>query len=233
MSEPFTVRFTTATDSERTLNTRSALSYVLTLGLIAGMVSAASSRLLPSSSASLVCSFAVTLPALVYQDTWRYLYYARGKPQAAALSSGGWTTLQLLGFTIIHFIDVPKPWILVGIWGASCGFAALTVNLIYRDSIRLAPARRWISTTGTLARPYLIEAVLFATAATLVFAVAIPLSGFSAAAIYRAAQLLTSPVTVVFAGLNAVALPNLRRLAETNPAALFPAAKALREPKRH
>lgn len=203
---------------------RAALGAGSALGFACGVVVAGCGLVLGGSCGSALVAAGVVLPGLFLQDTLRYVAFASGRPQRAALSDFVW--LIGLALVVVCARQAP-PWVYVLAWGAP----ATVGGLVALAQARLVPDLRngpdWIRQHRAVSWPLFVEiaaAVGSVQAAVLLVSAT---SGASAAGAFRAAQTLLGPVNVLGMAGVAFLVPELVRRPTLSPAARLRAAAGL------
>jgi O-antigen/teichoic acid export membrane protein len=205
-SDPFLVRFTTASDEDRRHAAQGVVGSSVTVALAASLVCLMASLWFGGFVGAPLRALALVLPALLVQDATRFIFIANGEPRWAAANDFLWLLGlgALLGATAGHMHDASTMLLL---WGISGGLAAVValVQLRLAPSVRLA-LHWWKDnrdlavgfTADTLTGYVVQQAVTFALAARV---------GVSAVAGVRGAQTLIGPMNVLVVGSLALTVP--------------------------
>ena len=213
VGEPFVVRFSAATESERRRGTAHASGAAICLGLLASLVCLAAAAVVGGVMASALVALAITLPGLMLQDTWRHMFFAAGRPRAATINDLVWTVLQfgLLGLLIARGED--SIFLITLAWGVSALVAAVVGYL--QTGIAPSPTATWswLQETKDIGVQLGLGFSINMGAINLVTYIIGGLVGLAAAGALRAAQTVLGPLNLLFAGFNAFVLPVLSRAA--------------------
>lgn len=152
------------------------------------------------------------LPALLLQDTWRYVYVVDGRPWMAAAIDGIWLgaqTLALVALTLSHKLTLTT--VLVT-WEAAAA-VSLTVALA-RDRTWPSPRRsgRWLRTHASLALRYAAESLIVRGSAQVALILVAAIAGIGAAGALRGAAVLFGPLNSLYLAGLFVAIPEGARL---------------------
>src|SRR5436305_8510351 len=156
-SIPLTIRFSAAAGDRLARAERASLGAALGLGLLGSVGFCLAGLMVGGSAAGALVAMGVVLPGLLTQDTWRYVFMARGRPILAAANDGCWALLQTVGLgSLLLFAHVSVP-SLVLLWGGAATAAA--VIAVWQAGARPALLRgpRWLRSQWELASLYAIE----------------------------------------------------------------------------
>jgi O-antigen/teichoic acid export membrane protein len=211
----YVVRFTGTPRRVRRRAAAHATGAAIVFGAAAGVLCAVAGALLPGQARLALFALAISLPGLMWQETWRHAFFAAGRPAAAALNDLIWAGLQvvLLGVLLLrgsHSIF----WITLA-WGASALVAA--VAGVVQTGVRPRPgaALGWFRETRDLNVRMGLDFVLNMGAINLALFFVGGIVGVVGVGALRAAQVLLGPLNLLFAGLSAFVLPMLARRAGT------------------
>jgi O-antigen/teichoic acid export membrane protein len=215
VGEPFTIRYTGSTAIERGRAGRQAVGAAIFIACLIGVPLAAPALLVDSWSVALVV-MGLSMPALLAQDTYRYVLIASGKVRAAALNDAFWLAAQLPAVAWILWNDAPVEWLLAAFGLGAAAAAALGA---LQSGVRPSPAAGpvWLRSTASLGLPFLVELLGVYGAGQLALLGLAAIGEVGAVGRLRAALLLLSPVTVLCAGLFLVGAPEAVRIRNRNP----------------
>jgi O-antigen/teichoic acid export membrane protein len=214
VGEPFTIRHTPSPPAELTRAGRQAVGAAILLGCLIGLPMAAPALLVEGWSVALVLT-GLSLPALLAQDTYRYVLIASGKVRAAALNDAFWLAAQLPAVAWILWSGAPVEWLLAAFGLGAAAAAALGAH---QAGVRPDPAGgpAWLRGSANLGLPYLVELLGVYGAGQLALLGLAAVGEVAAVGRLRAALLLLSPVTVLCAGLFLVGAPEAMRIRHRN-----------------
>jgi hypothetical protein len=217
-SIPLTVRFSAVVGERLAHAQRAALGAALGLGLLGSLAFYSAALIVGGSAGAPLIAMGVVLPGLMTQDTWRYVFMARGQPARAAANDGCWALLQIVGMSaLVLFIGVSAPSLLLAWGGAATGAAVIAIGQAgATPALRLSP--RWLKTQWDLAARYAIETSAIRVGPFLVAAGVGAVAGVKTVGALRGAGLLVATVpNLMFTGIGFVAVPEGVRLIESHP----------------
>jgi hypothetical protein len=217
-SIPLTVRFSAAVGDRLAQAERASLGAALGLGLLGSVGFYVAALIVGGSGAGALVAMGVVLPGLLTQDTWRYVFMARGRPIMAAANDGCWALFQVAGLgSLILFARVSVPSLLL-VWGGAATAAAVVA--VWQAGARPAPrlGPRWLRTQWDLASRYAIETAAIRVGPFLMLAGIGAVAGVRVVGALRGAQLLVMTLpNLLFTGVGFVAVPEGVRLVESHP----------------
>jgi len=151
------------------------------------------------------------VPAVVLQDSLRYVALSRLRPVAAFLSDCAWAFTQTVVLVSLLVLDGGTSAAVIGSWGGGALVGALVALLMLRlrPSLRVGPAIRWFTST----RRYGMWLLPQVAASSLDYQILILAAGhaFGAAVVgeYRAMQTLVMPIFVLMAAAQSILVPRL------------------------
>jgi O-antigen/teichoic acid export membrane protein len=217
VSEPLVVRFTRDGLLRERGPVTSATGASLLIGGVVGLGIVLVASLLSGESRNALLVLGVSMPGLLLQDCWRFVFFAAGRPAYAAVNDGLWAVLQLgLVITLIatrHSSVV----LLLAAWCAS-GLAAALVGLL---QARVVPSLRgalgWASLTRDLSSRFLAEFSIGNGLSQVLLWLVSFTAGIVAAGSLRAAQLLLGPPRVIVQASYSAIVPEGVRLRRRHP----------------
>lgn len=220
-SVPLTIRFSAAAGDRLTHASRASVGAALGLGVLAAIGFIAAAVIVGGSTASSLLAMGLVLPGLLTQDTWRYVFMARGRPVLAAANDGCWAVLQLIGLLSLILLTRVTVSSLVLVWGgaatAAAAFGVWQAGIW--PAIRRGPC--WLKTQWDLAARYAIETAAIRMGPFLVLAGVGAVAGVKAVGALRGAQLLVATLpNLLFTGIGFVAVPEGVRLVEAHRSGL-------------
>jgi len=211
-TDPFVVRFSSAEPGSTTLAAEGASGAALAMGLVAGVATASAGIAIGRDWLWPLLVIGAGFPVLLAQDSLRYVLFVTSRPRAAVRSDAAWCVVQIVAVAPVILAHAQTPSTLVAAWVA--GSAAGVVVGVLQTGIRPAPshARRWVQEHRDLSGPFVGEFVATTGALQIALFVVAGVAGVKAVGAIRAANVLFGPLTVLFLGLNLVALPEAVRL---------------------
>ena len=196
---------------------RSALGATIVLGVVAGILTAATGLLLGGQTGQALVALGVVLPGLMVQDICRMAFFAGGQPARAAAIDALWTVAMLAGL-IFGQSDRADVWLPVLIWGAT-GLMSALYGLYLLDTVpRLRGSVRWVVGQRKLSGYLLIEYVLSQGLAQWgILAVGVWGTAAGVGAL-RAGQVLLGPMNILGTAAFMFAVPEVARRVAFSPA---------------
>lgn len=213
--EPLVIRFTTSDDETRRKAGARATGAALAIACLIGLAMAGPALVAGRWSVAMV-AMGLCMPALLVQDTYRYLLMASGRVRSAAVNDGFWLIVQLLGVVLVLLLNAPMEWLLAAFGGGAAAAAILGAR---QASVLPSPRSgiAWLRGTADLGLPFLVELTAIYGIAQLALLALAATGEVAAVGQIRAALLLLSPVTVVCSGLFLVGAPEAVRIRHRNP----------------
>ncbi|MBV8980208.1 MAG: hypothetical protein JO086_04845 [Acidimicrobiia bacterium] len=202
VSEPLIVRWSDVAEPEWRAASADSLGAAIAVGLIAAVVAVAVAPVLDTTTKRSMLAIAVFLPGLLVQDAVRLAFFAKGRPQSAALNDFLWALFLpplLLVFAVggrsVTSADLLLAWGAAGTLAGVAGFAQIGALPTPRSPIR------WWRNERDLGLRYVGE---FASQNGLLrlsdYGVA-GVAGLSALGLFRIANVLMGPVRIAVTGL--------------------------------
>ncbi len=224
--EPFGVRYSTCPTDEWRRGARDSMGAVLAIGVAVGLICVVAGLFLGGTVRAVLLALGLAMPFLMVQDGWRYIFFASGESKRAFVNDLVWSLLLIPSFAIVILSGVESAWSFVVAWAAAAAVAAV-VGCFQARLVPL-PTRflTWCRGERDLIPGFLGDfAVRNGTQRATVFLVA-AIAGLAATGALRGADMLLGPVTILFMGVNPIAVPEAARLIKRRPARL-PRAMAL------
>jgi O-antigen/teichoic acid export membrane protein len=159
---------------------------------------------------------AVSLPGLLLQDAWRFTFVAQGRPGQAALNDALWAVLQIGGSLVVVLTARGSTPVFVGIWGGAATVAAVCGAAQLPGLPRPSQALHWLREHRRLAWRYAAEALLVRGSLQLALILLGGVAGVAAVGALRGAQVLFSPLNLVYLGGLLVAVPEAVRILDSH-----------------
>lgn len=195
-----------------------ATGAALTFGLIAGVCVGVAGLTIGGEVGASLAALGLFMPALQAQDTWRYLWFASGRPRQAALNDTLWGVLQFaFALTSLAAGLTTAPW-LIAAWGASGSVSAAVAYRQARSWPSAAAGIPWIKRNRHISLRLAME---FAVGASSQYATLWGLaliSGATAAGALRGSEALAGPARLWIIAVSAYSIPAAARdLQRGNP----------------
>lgn len=156
-TSPLPVRFSAVTPEAFRSATAAALGTALSLGVLAGLGCIAIGLWIGGVGGNAVLALGVILPGLLVQDSWRQVFFAEGRPAAAALNSAVWAVAQFAAVAALLLSDRDTVVPLVLAWGGAAVAAAVLGIRQGRVLPRPARTRTWLRDHRDLTRYVIAE----------------------------------------------------------------------------
>jgi O-antigen/teichoic acid export membrane protein len=223
---PLGISYAGASPTEFRAASRSAAGAALVLGVVCGLPLVLLGVALPATIATNLAAMGLVLPALLVQDAWRYVFFARGRPVAAVVNDLVWAGALAVGFGVLARGGDGASTRLVLLWGAGAAVAALFGVAQTRCLPAPAQALRWVrghrATTGYMSAEY-ITVQGAAQTSTLMLGLGSP----TLVGALRGLQTLLAPTTNLAVALTSFAIPEFARRRDTPMGARIRAAYVL------
>ena len=221
-SQPLAIRYSAAEAAAgrgaAARSTGTALVFGVLVGAVLALVGVGITTLdLGTPIGAMLIALGVTMPGLLVQDAWRYVFFTWRRPRAAAANDAVWGTLQfgLIGGLVAAGVrDVA--WFLAA-WGLSATLAAVLgcwqARLRPRPGAAVAWLREHRDVVPFLTGEYVTYMGTFNVAVLVIGA----LGHIVAVAAMRGAQVLLGPLRTLFYAAQSAGLPELSRRASVRP----------------
>jgi O-antigen/teichoic acid export membrane protein len=223
-AQPLSIRYAGAPDRVFAGAAARATGAALVLGLLCGAGCALVGAVLGGAIGSALVTLGLVLPGLLVQDQWRQVFFAQGRPAAAAANDGVWAVVQVVGVALLlgRHVALAGPMLLA--WGAAAAVAALIgvaqAGFWPVPSQALDWVREHRDLGGYLALEYVtVQGALNASLLIIGAVGAVELVGA-----LRGVQTLLGPTTILAMGLISWAVPEFSRRGDLTAAARMRAA---------
>ncbi|SNQ46280.1 Membrane protein involved in the export of O-antigen and teichoic acid [Frankia canadensis] len=197
------------------------------IGLLSGVVTLVVGLGVGGAVGKSLVAMGLVFPALLLQDAWRQVFFAEGRPAAAAINDGVWAVVQFAAIFALIVRDVTTSWAMLLAWGGAAAVAA--VLGIYQAGYTPATGqvRAWLAEhrdiNGYMSAEYLtVQGAQQASTLLLGTVGAIDLVGA-----LRGVQTLLGPTTILAVGIVSWAIPEFSRRTDMTARARLRAAYAL------
>jgi O-antigen/teichoic acid export membrane protein len=211
VSQPLMVRFSGVERTEFDLAARRSAGAAVAFALVPAAAMLLAGGIVGGAVGPMLVATAVLLPGLLLQDAWRMVFFAAGRPGAAAANDAAWGVVQLgLALAVSaagrgSAVGYLLAWGLAGWVAAALGVAQAGIAPAPRS------AWRWLVAHWDLSRYFVSELVAINGATQLALVLIAVVGGLAAAGALRGAQVLTGPVTILTLSGTAFAVPELAR----------------------
>ncbi|MBL7495998.1 teichoic acid transporter [Frankia sp. CNm7] len=225
--QPLSIRFAGAPESVFAGAAAKATGSAFVLGLLVGVGCALVGAVLGGSVGPPLVILGIVLPGLLVQDLWRQVFFAQGRPAAAAANDALWGVVQVAGVAVLLARDVRVASPMLLAWGAAAAVAALIG--VVQAGFWPAPTRalQWIrehrDINGYLAAEFVaVQGALNASFLVIAAVAAIQVNGA-----LRGVQTLLGPTTIFAIGIISWAIPEYSRRKDMSAADRLRAAYRL------
>jgi len=219
-TDPLMVRYSGATGAAWRNATAVASATGMMVGGVAGVGCVVVGLLLPHPVGPAFIALGVLLPGLMLQDSWRFAFFAAGRPRAALLNDVVWTVLLLLGLAIVHqaahWSDTVRVVLCLAAFGGTAAIAAMFGLYQTRVLPRPLGVSGWLREHRQLSFRYLLENVSATGAAQIRSSVLGAVAGIASVGYIRGAEILMGPFVVVLSGVSLVSVPEASRVFHRN-----------------
>ncbi len=214
-TDPLTVRFSGVPHADWQRAVPRSCGTALGVGAAAGVVCIAAGTALGGSLGSAFVALGLILPALLWQDSWRFAFFAAGEGRRAFANDMVWATALVPALMLAAGSGSVFAFLLA--WG---GAAAVAAGFGWVQT-GLAPHARgvgpWLRQQRDLGPRYLVENVSISGAAQIRMYGLGAIAGFADVGAVRGADLLLGPFIAVTMGLALVAVPEASRVLRDRP----------------
>lgn len=210
-SEPFVARYSAAPASLSRKKATEAAGMALALGAVIGAGCVAVGLVQQSYGSGVLGSVLVvlglTLPGLLLQDVWRWIFFAKRTGSSAVANDLVWAICLFAAIGALTVLRIDSIELFVLAWGGSAGIAALFGVWQARIVPRPAACAAWLREERQIAGRYLAELGTASGAAQLALFAVGACAGLAAVGSLRLALLLLGPLNVLVMGIGLVAVP--------------------------
>jgi O-antigen/teichoic acid export membrane protein len=217
VSSVLQVRFAAADPSSQQAAVRDSSGASLVVALVVAGPTVVVSRLLGGPVEDALLPMALTLPGLLVQDSWRLAFLTMGRARAAAANDLLWVAVELPVLGVLLWRDAVTLVSAVAVWGgAAC--AAAVIGMLQAGVVP-SPRRGvlWLTTHRDLGLPMFAEFLLIAAVGPATLLLAGALTDLPEVAALRAAEVLLSPVNLLFGAAVLIVVPEAARVLSTRP----------------
>jgi O-antigen/teichoic acid export membrane protein len=200
------------TDRERSRLEHDALSSAGALGVICALVAIGVGQL-PFAITSNIGWMGIWLPAVLVQDSYRYVFYSQRRPERALASDLAWAVVQVGALVAIGLLGLTTGPFVLGAWGGGALIGAVVGALLaHRLPIGGRPLR-WARETRHLSGWFAGQVALSQGQSQVIRFFLGTFLRLSALAGFQAIQsLLIQPAQALLLAMQALLVPTLGRL---------------------
>jgi len=208
--EPLLIRHSAVPASDWRRGTAAATGTSAGIACIAAIVLIVVGIAVAGPVGAALMGLGATLPGLLLQDAWRLAFFAAGRGRDAFLNDIAWAAFLVPAFTLA-ILAGSSLFAITVTWGLAASAAAL-VGIAQAGVVpRPDHMARWWSENRDLGARFLAEAGLRTGLGQVAMIAIGMIAGLEAIGSIRAAQLVMSPVQVLFFGVSQVAVPEAVR----------------------
>jgi O-antigen/teichoic acid export membrane protein len=219
-TDPLLVRFSGTDLPTWRRAVKSCTGTALAAGLLSGACMLLAAMVLGGTARAAFVAMGLTMPGLMLQDSWRFVFFALGRGSQAFLNDIVWGLAMLPGLLILRQTHHEDVFWFVLVWGASANVAAAIGPLQARVIPRLEEGWGWILHHRDLAFRYLAENSTNSGAAQLRTTTVGLIAGLAAVGYVQAALLLMGPFMAVLMGISLVTVPEAAKILRQSPSYL-------------
>jgi hypothetical protein len=219
--EPLTVRFSSASPSDWSTGARMATGTAIAIGTVAGIACAITGLAIGGQASRMLLILGLSLPGLLLQDAWRYVFFTAGKGAQAFVNDALFTIVLLPTIAILIAGGHVSVETLLAVWGGAAAAAAILG--VFQAKLRPSPLRSaaWWRLQSDLAPRYLAEFVGLAGEAQVMLYGIAAVTSLDAVAAVRGGLLLLGPINILGFGALLAGVPEAVRSLQRGPKRLI------------
>jgi O-antigen/teichoic acid export membrane protein len=211
-TDPMLVRYSGAVGDRWRQATAAASATVLLVGVALGLPCVAVGLILPDPLGSAFVVLGVVLPGLLLQDSWRYAFFAAGRPASALVNDVVWSILLVLTLYLLHRSGTSTVVQCLWAFGGTALLAGVFGLVQTGVRPRFGLVVGWLQEHRGLSWRYLVENVSSSGGAQIRASALGGIAGLASVGYVRGAELLMGPFLVVLMGVSQVAVPEASRV---------------------
>ena len=189
----------------------------LAVGLASGVVVTGAALLLPQPTRGAILALGLTLPALLLQDSVRFVFFVAGQGGRAFVTDLVWAVALVPALLAVYLAGHGTASWFVLAWGASSAVAAVAGLSLASVLPRPLKAPDWLAAHRDLGFRYMVEGVAGSFATQLrAYGIGIAL-GLTALGYLQVVNTLMGPFMILFLGTGMVIIPELGRIVRRSP----------------
>jgi O-antigen/teichoic acid export membrane protein len=213
-SDVLSVRYSAVSDQDWRRGTASATGTALVVGAIIGAGCLAVGITAHGALGKALIVLGPALPGLLLQDTWRYAFFAVGRPRSAFTNDLVWAIVLFPFLGVLSATDRSSVSWCMFAWEFSAVCAAMFGIWQARLLPDISAVRRWLIEHRDFIGPFLGEFAALRVSSQIVTFVVAALATLTAAGSLRGAFILLNPLNVFLLGFRNVVVPEGVRLLE-------------------
>ena len=206
-AQPLVIRYSATTPSRWASGVAVAGGVALIVGLLSALIAGAIALSTSGALREAFLAMAIVFPGLLYQDTWRYAFFAEGRATSACLNDLVWAVVM-----------IPALWASIQFWPGSIGGPVLAWGGaatiagafgLVQSHIWPRPwdSRSWLRDHWDLIPRFVGEFATSMVASALSLVALGAIAGLTAAGTLRAGTILLGPLNILYQGVGLVAVP--------------------------
>jgi O-antigen/teichoic acid export membrane protein len=223
-TDPLMVRYSGSTGARWRGAVSSASATATLIGGVCGVVFVLVGLLLTQPLGAVFITLGLLLPGMMLQDSFRYAFFALGRPALALINDVVWGVLLLAALVLVHLAgrhgETPGAIACMLATGGTATLAGLYGRHQTGARPRLGRVRPWLVEHRQLSLRYLLENVSASGSAQIRASVLGAVAGLASVGYLRGAEILMGPFVVIQAGVGQVAVPEAARILRRNPGRL-------------
>lgn len=216
-TDPLVVRFSGGDRAAWRRAVAAASATGASVGLVAGVGCIVAGWLHGNAVGHAFIALGILLPALMLQDTWRFAFFAAGRPASALVNDLVWTVLLLVALVMLPVLGYENVVDFVLAFGGTAALAAAFGLVQTRIRPRPRAVLGWVHEHRALGGRYFGENVSIGAAGQVRFLALGGLAGLVAVGEVRAAEILMGPFMVLLMGISQVAVPEAAVVLRRSP----------------
>lgn len=190
----------------------------LLLSLVGAAGAGVAGAALGSEMAMAMFPLAIALPALLIQDSLRYVFFTQNRPELALKADAVWFVFQFIGFGLLFWTGWNRLEFFILAWGIGAAFSVgYQIAVLHGQGAPGSMAvLTWWNRNRELSPRFLLEFMLLSSVQQgIIFAVA-AVGGLAEAGAIRSAQVLMGPANFIILGIAVVVLPAAAAVVRSN-----------------
>jgi O-antigen/teichoic acid export membrane protein len=189
----------------------------LAVGITVGLVCAAAGLLLPEPVGSAFVALGVGLPGLMFQDSWRFVFFACHRSAQSLLNDLIWGALLVGVLVVLHRTGQASQFRCLLAFGLTASLSGVVGSVQALVLPRPDRTLAWFREHRDLSIRYLVENVSASGGPQVRSMFLGALAGLAQVGYVRGAEMLMGPFVVVLMGVAQVAVPEAARVFRHKP----------------
>jgi O-antigen/teichoic acid export membrane protein len=211
-TEPLVVRYAGSSAEAHRRAAASASGAALVVGAVGGAVAVLFGATSTGALRQAFLALGISLPGLLLQDSWRFIFFSGGRGSLAFLNDVLWAVVMFPAVAVLLLTDHTSILLLTLAWGGAGTIAGFVGALQSRVVPQPSAALPWFRAQRDLAARYLGEFGALAGARQLSLYAVGGIAGVVAVGAIRAANILFGPIDILVFGVRLVAVPEAVRI---------------------